>query len=267
MMMRRRKLEVTSRSVPRAGDGSKEALARRIMLRKERVGKSLRQIGLEAGFSSEYLRTSLRQQGMSTQGLARVALILRTTPEWLLRGEGPEEIELAPPLSSPPIVVDKPLGGPRKDGHVPALPHLTSTLLLRAVVAADSWIEKDAGPLPGQPTLIAADPRHPAEQFAIELRDNSLNGMGAQIGDLLAIAKIPPRSGDLVLFVRHRDGLIQCGVRRLVRRDVATELHSQSNNSRFAAPIVIADEGHMRAADGSTITFEGIVIGLYRSLA
>ncbi|MFZ2082050.1 MAG: hypothetical protein WAV38_36430 [Xanthobacteraceae bacterium] len=61
----------------------------------ERV--SDRSVSLDAGLSADYLRSLRRQYdrgtqvGVTTPAIAAVAKALKTTPEWLLHGIGPEE--------------------------------------------------------------------------------------------------------------------------------------------------------------------------------
>jgi hypothetical protein len=56
-----------------------------------------RSVSLDAGLSADYLRSLRRQYdrgtqvGVTTPAIAAVAKALKTTPEWLLRGIGPEE--------------------------------------------------------------------------------------------------------------------------------------------------------------------------------
>jgi hypothetical protein len=56
-----------------------------------------RSVSLDAGLSADYLRSLRRQYdrgtqvGVTTPAIAAVAKALKTTPEWLLHGIGPEE--------------------------------------------------------------------------------------------------------------------------------------------------------------------------------
>jgi hypothetical protein len=121
------------RSLPEPGDDSTEAMFIRVERRMERLGKNQQQVSLEAGMSRDYLRTSFRQRSFGRSGLANVAIPLRTSVEWLLRGEGPEEVEPMPrvgdttqPNHGHPDLIDRDV--PRVSLNNPEkLQHLTQT--------------------------------------------------------------------------------------------------------------------------------------------
>lgn len=74
-----------------------EEILGRIFKRMHALGLSRNAVGVQAGLTRDIIRSiergisSGRQRGVSSSTIEKLAPVLRTTPQWLLSGEGPED--------------------------------------------------------------------------------------------------------------------------------------------------------------------------------
>lgn len=74
-----------------------EEILGRIFKRMNALGLSRNAVGIQAGLTRDIVRSiergisSGRQRGVSSSTIEKLAPVLRTTPQWLLSGEGPED--------------------------------------------------------------------------------------------------------------------------------------------------------------------------------
>ena len=80
-----------------------EGLAERIQRRLQKTGKTARSASLQADLSDAFIRNILIGKSKSPRGenFERLAQVLGTTVSWLLREDGPEEIEGTEPRTIP----------------------------------------------------------------------------------------------------------------------------------------------------------------------
>ena len=122
-------------------EDTKDALGsmlRRIDQRLKRMQLTDRGASIAAGLSPDQIRSMRRQykagtqHGASTRTIAQLAVALRTSPEWLMSGTGPEEREPAG-LDAP--YIDATAYHEHQIGPAPA------GLGVAGVVAAGQWLE------------------------------------------------------------------------------------------------------------------------------
>jgi Peptidase S24-like len=252
----------------------------RIDRRLRRLGLTDRAASIAAGRSADLIRTirrqhlTGRQHGVSMGTLVNLAKVLRTTPQWLIDGTEPEELA----NGTEPKDLDRPEMGDRKSSLAAkralyrqlaseALRHQAKPKLA-GEIAAGIWRDQE---LPqARPALgIPIDPRYPAHyQSVFEVRDNSMDRL-AQIGDFLivvdrAASGLTPRSGDIVIVRRIRDGLHEVTARRFELRGSEVELRFESTDRHYATVT------RMPAAnlDGNLeFSIDGVVRAVYRRLA
>lgn len=94
---------VKNHSVPAGGEGKlphmnkAEEILARIEKRMLALGLSRNAVGVQAGLTRDIIRSiernahEGRQRGVSSRTIEKLAPVLRTTPQWLLLGEGPED--------------------------------------------------------------------------------------------------------------------------------------------------------------------------------
>lgn len=104
-------------------------LAERIDRRLDAVGLKAQAASLKAGLSRDYLRSLKNRNPGAVMGsgraedIMRIARVLRTTPEWLLRGEGPEEASPPPGQPAPaPAFPAQAVQGDVRPANAPPLP-------------------------------------------------------------------------------------------------------------------------------------------------
>lgn len=263
------RINVDDADFPKPGDESLGAIIKRIDRKLLRGGLSDRAASLAAGHSADLIRAMRRQyrldkvKGISPRVLRNLAVAFQTTPEWLRLGQGPEDVAAVGAASNLEMAELEAHHG-AKSNNV-AFRAAQSTLVLRGVVAAETW-QPENGTLE-RGTSLLPDPRYPAAQFAVELRDNSLSRIGANDGDILIVADLIPRAGDLVLTTRKRQNhLRERAVRRLINPSGGTVLVAESDDPRLAAAVALDSTKPGRAKDGTVVTFDGVVIGIYRAL-
>lgn len=87
-----------------------EQLLARIEARLKHVKLSANAASEQAGLSRDLIRSIRRgvasraQRSIETETLAKLAVVLKTSPQWLLSGAGPEEVDSSATSPSPPPV-------------------------------------------------------------------------------------------------------------------------------------------------------------------
>lgn len=94
-----------------------EEILGRIFKRMHALGLSRNAVGIQAGLTRDIVRSiergiaSGRQRGVSTSTIEKLAPVLRTTPQWLLSGEGPEDgadsVQIEEYAAEPPLASQK----------------------------------------------------------------------------------------------------------------------------------------------------------------
>jgi hypothetical protein len=240
------------------------AILKRIERRLEALDMSKRSASLAAGFSADMLYTTFRQfkegtqKGITDRTLSRLAVTLLTTPEWLMSGVGPEQID-------PKAALHKRV----KNGYAVTASHIPVLKIAEAGV----WREVDQVP-PAGPE-VPCDPRYPPKyQYAIAVADTSVNRF-AQPGDfLIAVdlraSKLKPRPNDLVFVTRTKksDGSRESTVRRLVETPTKPStksrwlLTSESDDQRSnVQKTLVVGNG-----SGEITEIVAIVIAQYRAI-
>jgi hypothetical protein len=214
-----------------------------------------------------------RQYGLSSGTLVNLAKVLRTTPQWLIDGTEPEELA----NGTEPNVLDRPDMADRRSSSAAKRAlyrHLASEAVrhqakpkLAGEIAAGIW--RDQGVPQARPALgIPIDPRYPADyQSVFEVRDNSIDRL-AQIGDFLivvdrAASSLTPRSGDVVLVCRTRDGLREVTARRIEFKGSVIELRFESTDRHYST---VARMPATTLDRNPEFSIEGVVRAVYRQL-
>jgi SOS-response transcriptional repressor LexA len=231
------------------GRGKLGEMLKRIDQRLREVNMSDRAASLAAGLSAAQLRTMRRQyfhgtqHGVSVRTITGLARALRTTPEWLMSGTGPQET-----------------------ANGIAQTESASGLPLAGVVAAGVWNEIG---VEGERLALAPvppDPRYPAEsQSAYEARGASTNRL-ARPGDFLIVIDreqmgLPLRSGDLVIVTQSKQGLREVTARRYRLVNGRHLFAFESTDSRYDMGVEIPD---IKGSDFFQIG--GVVVAVYRPL-
>jgi hypothetical protein len=238
-----------------------DAILRRIDRRLKKLKLSDRAASLAAGFSADLIRNMRRRYqrdartSATTRALNNLAEPLKTSPEWLARGTGPEETNrLARADAQPPAAVD---------GIV---------LRVRGIASPGIWVEASVDPSLSVAPLVLADARFPPEaQYAIEVRGSAIDHI-AHEGDYLVVlgdkAKLAPKHGDLVIVSRSIErGLRELTARRYCVDDHGTELRFESSDQRFVDPKHSGYRAPLRLEEppkGEKIEVRGVVLGVYR---
>lgn len=205
-----------------------DGIRERIQARLDAVGKTPRAVSLEAGMSADAIRGIFRNVDSSptVDTLAKLAVPLATTPEWLAYAIDPA-IQKAQEETAK-----------REPAYLPVI----------GEVAAGRWLEADDhvdapeyDPVPVQP-----DPRWKVEdQYGLVVRGTSLNRVAID-GDILACvnaiaARYRPREDDLVIVeMRRNAGLLrQRTAKRYMKQATHIELWPDSDDARWQTPIII----------------------------
>jgi SOS-response transcriptional repressor LexA len=235
------------------------AILVRIDRRQRIVQLSDRAVSVAAGLSPEYLRSLRRQHQRGTQhGITaavalRLARALRTTPQWLISGAGPEEPENSTGANK---------NAEREDGRL---------LQVIGSVAPGNWIEAPSDLSEYRQFKVAPDPRYDAKyQYALEVRGNAIDRV-ARSGDFLLVFDHPkvnsdPRSADLVIVTRRRNGLSEVTARRIKFVGPDVELSYDSTDPRYNNEEPIRLRLDQRLIGDTTIDIGGAVVAVYRSL-
>ena len=107
-------------------------------------------------------------------------------------------------------------------------------------VAAGVW--RETNDTESRSIPLARHPDFPAtSQYALLVRGDSLNKI-ANDGDFLHVvdvqdAGILPTSGDVVVVMKHRHGLAEATVKRLLDKNGGYELHPESTNPEYAGAV------------------------------
>lgn len=256
---------------------------RRIDRRQRSLGLTDRATSMLTGMSPELLRSIRKQfrQGVqhniSPTTLVLLSNALQTTPHWLRREEGPEQVATPTPhpdltreQEPPTVIVPKTMPPMRRGRHGRPL-HLklngSSTLKVTERIAAGVWFESGSQPPLPEETAGIAVPAHPQlpvdQQAAVSVGDSSVNTV-ANSGDILVVdIKGQPQGGELVLVSRTKSDLREVTVRRYIPVDDSVELRCESSDSRYQGGLKVAKK-NMRADDGSTIKVEGVVMFVFR---
>ena len=233
------------------------AFLERIELRRRELGLSERRTAMEARLSPSQIRTMRRQihegkqRGVSNRAIGGLAEALRTTPEWLILGTGPKELENEDVSEGPKV------------GKA------TASLPLVGAVGAGLWLEAASEYDKTRLATAAADPRYPAEhQSAYEVRGTSID-LIARPGDFLIVfdrvaAGASLRSGDIVIVTQIKKGLREITARRFRTRTTAPgcELTFESADPKYNFGVWLP-----RQDSTESYTLSGIVVGVYRPLA
>lgn len=205
-----------------------DGIRERIQARLDAVGKTPRAVSLEAGMSADAIRGIFRNVDSSptVDTLAKLAVPLATTPEWLAYAIDPA-IQKAQEETAK-----------REPAYLPVI----------GEVAAGRWLEADDhvdapeyDPVPIQP-----DPRWRFEdQYGLVVRGTSLNRVAID-GDILACvnaiaARYRPQEDDLVIVeMRRNAGLLrQRTAKRYMKQSTHIELWPDSDDARWQTPIII----------------------------
>lgn len=231
-------------------------ILRRIDRRLQRLEISDRAASLAAGLSASQIRTMRRQyrsglqHGASIRTIAKLAVALRTTPEWLLSGTGAEE----PAANGASPVVDAGTG-----------------LRLAGAVGAGLWIEPTPDSTERRPVQVPPDPRYPAHyQSAFEVRGTSID-RSARPGDFLIVVDrdatgLSLRSGDLVIVTRSKHGLQEVTARRLHGHAPDFELHYESTDPHYNGPPLRLCSDQQAKGGVTDIAIGGIAVAVYHPL-
>ena len=211
------------RSTPTGGD--LKLILARIDKRQAVVVITDRALSLASGLSADAVRSMRRgfregtQKGVSTETIRKLAGPLRTTPEWLLNGVGPEEVEPGTAIARGP------------------------TVKIVGEVAAGMWIGLDQHLVdpPTYPFPVPTDPRFPAEaQYGLVMRGTSFD-RHAHDGDVvicvdLERAGLELQDNDLAVAscVTNGTRLREITIRRYSILDGQAELSFDSTDPRFA---------------------------------
>lgn len=73
-------------------DDIKKQIIERVQVRMKDLGLSMRAVGVSSGHGPDLVRDWLRAKGLPRlDSLIKVAVVLKTTPDWLAFGNGPKE--------------------------------------------------------------------------------------------------------------------------------------------------------------------------------
>ncbi|MDH2313101.1 helix-turn-helix domain-containing protein [Methylobacterium brachiatum] len=245
-------------------------LPQRIQQRIDALGTNQRRVSLEAGLSSAFLTNVMGGKSKSprSENLHKIAVVLRTTVDWLVNGEGPETTE-----GSGKTAIDNDIRQAMEESA------LRSSELMPVLgeVAAGRWleVEQHIDESRYEPAPITPDPRWRREaQYGLVVRGTSLN-LYASDGDTLHCLDIGmsgrfPTNGDLVIVEKIRDGgqfrertakAYHEGENQMV------ELRAYSDDPRWEEPIHVPHRIYSYALEkGLTVEIVAVVLGAYRPM-
>lgn len=282
-----------------AGNDDLGAILKRIDERLEAVGMSDRAASIAAGMSADGIRTMRRQwkagkQKTATEHtLSMLARPLHTTVPYLLSGIGDADIrdirvQKAQTRTSKRVAKQaaKLAAKMRRRPRAAAVNNvkrytaadLGGALHIAGEVAAGTWREEEAAAPTDQFDMrVPAHPDYPlSQQFAVVVRGNSISRVAAY-NDVLVILDVAasgamPRDGDLVVALRHRDGLYEYTAKRYCPAEdgKSVELRYDSLDPQFAKAAMLTlpidKNGSVgeKADDGTEIRIKGIVLLIIR---
>lgn len=230
------------------------------------MGYADRAASIKAGLSADGIRSMRKQwragiqKYASNRSIGLLAPVLKTTPIWLARGEGPEHVEPPQRAEYPVEVVRGEVKTVGNDNEATA----SAALSVTAAVATGIWV--DVNKVQPAPVAIpvSRDARYLHEpQTVYVVQDSDVGGIDAKQGDfVIAVDVGAPRPGDYVIVYRVRNGLREITIRMVTRAGNVLELHGDGDDGEI---IKIAN-GAKRADDGSEIKFAGNIIAVYRPL-
>jgi hypothetical protein len=224
------------------------------------LGLTHRQASIMSGMSDDLLRTQRKQwlkrsqHGMNPSTMLKLAAALCTSTQWLLRGEGPKEIN----GNGHPDLVENVSERPRKTrrNFLPVIDKIVADVWVGVHKGVDSALST---------TTIPSDPRYSHDkQLAVFVDDNSVEPL-ARRGDFLITVKIDEgksKSGDYVIVKRTKDNLREVTAQRyIIRDDGMIELRNKGGER-----VIGMKAGEKYASDGSEIEIVGIIVAVHRQV-
>ena len=235
-------------------------LADRIDRRLKKVGLSARAASLKAGLSDAFVRNILQGKSQSprAENFEALARVLKTTPSWLLKGEGSEEgdVQSEPRQSAGSTVEELPVG----DAFVFA--KIDGSVQAGAFLALEAF-DDDLGEVISAPR----DPAFPfARQIAYRVKGDSMNRAQPKPmneGDVIICAAwedvgLKEKDGlNVVVQQTTADGqLRERSVKELRVFPDRVEFHPRSSNPAHK-PIIVNRDYH--TDDGKEVTILALV--------
>lgn len=193
------------------------------------------------------------REGISTATVSALAPVLKTTPEWILSGFGPEEPELS-------------------TGSTVAGPFETSIAKVVGVVQAGVWTEFEDFE---HEALDGVDvPHHPGQwahlpQYSYAVRGKSMDQARILDGDYIICvnyfdARSDLRDGDIVVIERKQGTKVERSVKQVQANGKEVHFCPRSSDPRFL-PIVVKVGRVMSEADNTEVRVLALVIGTWHS--
>lgn len=238
-------------------------LAGRISRRLEKVGLSARAASLEAGLSDAFVRNILKGKSQSprAENFEALAAVLKTTPSWLLKGEGPEEAGAEAVLTAA-----RPSAGSTVEelpaGEAFSFAKIDGSVQAGAFLALEAFDDEL-----GEVVSAPRDPAFPfARQIAYRVKGDSMNRAQPKPmndGDVIICAAwedlgLKEKDGlNVVVQQTTADGqLRERSVKELRVFPDRVEFHPRSSNSGHK-PIVVNRQYH--TDDGKEVTILALV--------
>ncbi|WP_420578810.1 S24 family peptidase [Oceaniradius stylonematis] len=199
----------------------------RIKERLAALAISPQRASLEAGLSKDYLRSLLSRPGSSprSDALKKLALVLRTTPHWLLTGDEPPA-----PVEPPGVPVDLPMSSAR---NLPVY-GLAAGSVLGALTMTSDPVEY----VPTPPGLARV-----RDAYALIITGRSMEPK-FEAGDVVFLnPHRPPRQGDHVVVQERRSGGTVVTIKRFERWNdgyLVTTQYNPLSEVRFRRDQIIA---------------------------
>lgn len=193
------------------------------------------------------------REGISTATVSALASVLKTTPEWILSGSGPEEPETA-------------------SGSTVAGPFETSVAQVVGVVQAGVWTEFED--FEDQALDGIEVPHHPGQwahlpQYSFAVRGKSMDQARILEGDYIICvnyfdARADLKNGDIVVIERRQGTKVERSVKQLEVNGKELHFCPRSSDARFM-PIVVKPGRKMLEADNTEVRVLALVIGTWHS--